>query len=168
MTLADFTAPGLIVPHLRGRDVAGVIQELSEALRRERRVPDLPGFCQAALNRERLVSTDTEGGMAFPHARLGDLVELSFALGRTDRPLAWRAGAAESVRFVFLIAVPATESAQYLQLISGLVRLAKDAAAMEALGSAPDVEQLFQVLSRAGVRNRLDAGGTAMGGSARQ
>src|SRR5207244_2255689 len=32
MTLADFTGPGLIVPHLRGRNVASVIQELSQAM----------------------------------------------------------------------------------------------------------------------------------------
>ena len=73
MTLADFTSAGLIIPHLRGQDVATVIQELSQAMRRERRVPDLLPFYHAALNREFLVSTDMEAGMAFPHARLPGL-----------------------------------------------------------------------------------------------
>jgi len=93
MTLADFTSPGLIIPHLRGQDVASVIQELSQALQREGRVGDLLPFYHAALNREFLVSTDMEAGMAFPHARLPGLKELSFALGRSGEPLGWGANA---------------------------------------------------------------------------
>ena len=40
VTLADYISVGLIVPHLRGHDVASVIQELSEALKLAGRVPD--------------------------------------------------------------------------------------------------------------------------------
>ena len=40
MTLADFTSPGLVIPYLRGQEVATVIQELSQAMHREKRVPD--------------------------------------------------------------------------------------------------------------------------------
>ncbi len=158
MTLADFTAPGLIVPRLRGHDVPDTIQELSQALQRERRIPDLLLFYHAALNRELLVSTDTEAGIAFPHARLTGLKALSFALGRADRPIAWRAGAGESVRLVFLIAVPATESAQYLQLISGLVRLSKDASLMEAVREGSDAAQIYRVLERVAIRHSQSPG----------
>ena len=80
MTLADFTSPSLIISHLRGQDAASVIQELSQALQREKRVPDLLPFYHAALNHEFLVSSDMEAGMAFPHARLPGLKELAFAL----------------------------------------------------------------------------------------
>src|SRR5437867_4500464 len=71
-TLADFTDPRLIIPELRGKDVPAVIQELTETLRREDRVPDFASFSQSVLKRELLVSTATEAGMAFPHARLAD------------------------------------------------------------------------------------------------
>src|SRR5262245_3757014 len=120
MTLTDFTSPGLIVPHLEGRDVPSILQELTHALHREKRVPDMLPFYHAALNREFLVSTDMESGMAFPHARLASLNELSFALGRTAEPVAWGARTGRAVRLVFLLAVPATDSTQFLQVISGL------------------------------------------------
>src|SRR5215813_9227992 len=126
MTLADYTSPGLIIPHVRGPDVAAVIQELSHAMQREGRVPDLLPFYHAALNREFLVSTDVEAGMAFPHARQAGLRELSFAFGRIDPPLHWGTGNGRMVGVVFLIAVPATDATQHLLLISGLVRLARD------------------------------------------
>ena len=152
MTLADFTSPGLIIPHLRGGDAASVIQELSQVLQHEKRVPDLLPFYHAALNREFMVSTDMEAGIAFPHARLPGLKELSFALGRSREPLTWGKRADRSVRLVFLIAVPATDSTQYLLLISGLARLARDSRLLETLHRAQDTFQILDVLQQIKLR----------------
>src|SRR5216683_3330388 len=148
MTLADFTCPGLIIPHLRGEDAAAVIQELGQAMQREQRVPELLPLCQAAQDRELRMSTDLEAGMAFPHARLPGLKELSFALGRSDEPLRWGAKEIGSVRLVFLMAVPAADLTQYLQLISGLARLAKDSRRVEKLYAAHDALQILDVLQQ--------------------
>lgn len=156
MTLADLTSPGLIVPHLRGQDAASVIQELSQALQREGRVPDLLPFYHTALNREFLVSTEMEAGMAFPHARLPGLKELSFAFGRSGEPLPWGARGACTVRLVFLIAVPATEATQHLLLISGLARLAKENRLVEKLHAAQDTFQILEVLQQVRLFTRWD------------
>jgi len=56
------------------------------------------------------------------------------------------------VRLVFLIAVPATDSTQYLQLISGLARLAKDGRLVEKLHAAQDTFQVFEVLQQITLR----------------
>lgn len=152
MTLADFTSPGLIVPHLQGQDAASVIQELSQALQREKRIPDLLPFYHTALNHEFLVNSDVEAGMAFPHARLPGLGELSFALGRSDEGLRWGAKAIRPVRLVFLLAVPATDSTQYLSVIAGLARLAKNARLVEKLQSGQDENQMFEVFQQIELR----------------
>jgi len=151
-TLADFTSPDLIIPHLRGHDVASVVQELSHALQRENRVPDLLPFYHAALNRELLLSSHWDPDIAFPHARLPGLKGLSFALGRSDQPLSWGAKASRPVRLVFLIAVPATEATQYLSLISGLARLAKEGQLVGKLRGATDAAQMFDVLQQIELR----------------
>jgi len=147
-TLADFTSPGLIIPHLRGEQATSVIQELSLAMQREGRVPDLLPFYHAALNREFLVSTEMESGMAFPHARLPGLKEVSFAFGRSDEPLMWGARGSRAVRSVFLLAVPATESTQYLLLISGLARLSRQSELMKELQTAKDTFEILGVLKK--------------------
>ena len=157
-TLADFTGPGLIIPHLRGQDAASVIQELSRAMQREGRVPDLLPFYHAALNHEFLVGTEMEAGMAFPHARLPGLKELSFAFGRSVEPLGWGAKAVRSVRLVFLMAVPATDSTQYLLLISGLARLAKDEQLVERLHAVQDTFQILEVLQQVRLRSSASSG----------
>ena len=145
MTLADFTSPGLIIPRLQGQDAQSVIHELSQALQRENRVGDMLPLYEAALKRELLVSTDMAVGMAFPHARLTGLKELSFALGRSDKPFSWSVKS-RPVRLVFLLAVPANDAMQHLQLISGISRLAGQPQRVEELYAAKDPADILGVL----------------------
>lgn len=152
LTLADFTSPGLILPSLEGQDALEVIHELCQAMKREKRVPDLLHFYHAALNREFLGGHALEAGMAFPHARLPGLKQLSFALGRTDEPLRWGAKPDRSVRLVFLLAIPETESAQYLSLMSGLARVAKDRRLVEELLAGRVNSQMFEIFRRVELR----------------
>jgi len=143
MTLADFTNPGLIVPHLRSRDATSVIHELSLAMHREGCVPDWLPFYHEALNREFLLSTDMESGMAFPHARLAGLKALTFAFGRSDEPFAWGPQLSHPVRMVFLLAVPATDAEHYLSLVSGLARLSGNAPLLETIRGAADSTEII-------------------------
>jgi mannitol/fructose-specific phosphotransferase system IIA component (Ntr-type) len=154
MTLAHFTSPGLIVPHLRGQDVATLLQELSHALHQEKRVPDMLPFYHAVLNREFLMSTDMESGLAFPHARLASLNELSFALGRTAKPVWWGARTGHPVRLVFLLAVPATDSTQYLQVVSGLARFAKETRLVERIHTAQNAFEICEVLQQVSLQGK--------------
>ena len=143
MTLADFTRPGLIVPHLRSRDATSAIHELSLAMQREGCVPDWLPFYHEALNREFLLSTDMEAGMAFPHARLAGLKDLAFAFGRSDEPFAWGPQLTHPVRMVFLLAVPATDAEQYLPLVSGLARLSSNNPLLEKIRSAANGAEII-------------------------
>lgn len=151
-TLADFTAEGLMIPQLRGQDPVSVIQELSQVLQRENRIPDLLPFYHSALNRELMVSTNLEFEMAFPHARVPGLKEVSFAVGRSDVPMGWGAGGVGLVRLVFLMAVPETDASEYLLLIAGLVRLAKDGRLVDRLRGARSPSQMRGVLEEVGLR----------------
>ncbi|MBI4664044.1 MAG: PTS sugar transporter subunit IIA [Verrucomicrobia bacterium] len=151
-SVADFTSEALIVPKLSERDAAGVIQELSRLLQQEARVPDSLPFYHAALNREFLVSTAMDYGMAFPHARLPGLKQLSFALGRSANPIVWGSQATVSIRLVILTAVPATDATTYLSLISALARLAKDAHRLQELHAVQDAAALFAILRQIAIR----------------
>ncbi|HUL53693.1 MAG TPA: PTS sugar transporter subunit IIA [Opitutaceae bacterium] len=152
MTLADFTRPGLIIEHLDSRDAGSAIHELSMALHRGGCIPDWLPFYHEALNREFLLSTDTEAGMACPHARLPGLRELAFAFGRSDRPFSWGPGVAHPVRMVFLLAVPPANPEHYLALVAALARLAGDDSLLETIRRAPDGAGLMAAFSRVALR----------------
>jgi mannitol/fructose-specific phosphotransferase system IIA component (Ntr-type) len=145
MTLADFTRPGLIVPRLVSRDATSAIHELSLVLQREGCVPDWLPFYHEALNREFLLSTDMEAGMAFPHARLPGLRELAFAFGRSEAPFTWGPGITHPVRMVFLLAVPSAVADQYLPLVSGLARLSGNLPLLDVIRGAADSATIMAV-----------------------
>lgn len=152
MSLADFTEPALMLPELSGQDPAVVIQQLSQALQRTSRVPDLLPFYQAVLNREFLISTALDYGIALPHARLSTLKNLCFALGRSSAPLQWGTKDSPPVRLVFLLAVPSTEAAEYLLLMGGLGRLGKDPLLLSQLLAAGNSNDMFSVLRQIKLR----------------
>jgi mannitol/fructose-specific phosphotransferase system IIA component (Ntr-type) len=152
ITLGDYTSSALILAELREQETAGVIKELSRLLHLEGCIPDLLPFYNEALNREFLVNTATENGFAFPHARLSGVSRMHFALGRSRQPLVWGTKGSLPVSFVCLVAVPATDAAPYLQLLSGLIRLGSNAESLRRLREAPDAEQMLQVLRQVKVR----------------
>lgn len=153
-SLADYSAPGLIVPRLRERDTAGVVKELSHVLHQQGRIPDLLAFYHAALNHEFLVNSATDYGIAFPHARLHGVTESCFAFGCTPTPFAWGTRPAAPAQCVFLLAVPATDAAGFLQLLSALARLGQEPAFLDELRALQTGEGIFELFKKVKVRQR--------------
>lgn len=152
MNLASFTLPSLIVPELVSQEAPDVIGELCNLLYREQCVPDVASFYHTVMSRECLADTAMEAEMAFPHGRLPELKTLTFAFGLSKKPMRWGTQALGSVRMVFLMAVPAEDSMQYLQLISCLARLGGDPEATQALLNAKDANQILEVFRRVPMR----------------
>jgi PTS system nitrogen regulatory IIA component len=152
-TLADYTRRGLVVAELREPDTAGVIGELSQALQREGCLTDVLPFYQAALNQELLNNSALGCGIALPHARLPGVRKLQFALGRARQPLVWGAGGCGRVGLVFLLAVPATDAAQCLQVLASLARLGSQPDLVRGLQHARDVDGMIEVLRAVALRH---------------
>ena len=152
-SLADYTSPALIVPEVRERDAAGVVKELSQTLHQQGCVPDFLAFYHAAMNHEFLVNSATESGIAFPHARLHGVVQSSFAFGRSQEPFIWTGRPSPPVQFVFLLAVPATDAAGFLQLLSALARLGRENHLLNQLRSQESPEAIFELFKEVEVRH---------------
>jgi mannitol/fructose-specific phosphotransferase system IIA component (Ntr-type) len=146
--LADYTRPALVQPCLRERDTAGIISELSQALQQQGFVPDVLPFYHAALNRELMANSALDCGIAFPHARLGGVKQLQFALGRVPHPVIWGAKGSWPVQLVFLLAVPATGAANYLHLLASLARLGQQPELVGQLRSAGSTDLILGLLSK--------------------
>src|SRR2546422_61775 len=119
-------------------------------------------YCVESVAGTAIKNTNRTERTAFPPQLNGSSLrprakEISFALGRSDEPLSWGGNAVRSVRLVFLIAVPATDSTQYLSLISGLARLAKEERLVEQLHAAPDTDQIFEALHQVKLRSSTNS-----------
>ncbi|HTZ20235.1 MAG TPA: PTS sugar transporter subunit IIA [Opitutaceae bacterium] len=147
-TLADYTCPMLLAPGLHGQNPSAVIHELSYLLYRAGFVPDVLPFYRTALERERIGSSATDYGWAWPRAMVQDLAQPCFALGRCLVPLAWSPGLKPSVRCVFLLAVPMNYTDNDRALEAGLRRLNTDQPLRRRLCAARDLGEMFDVLSQ--------------------
>jgi mannitol/fructose-specific phosphotransferase system IIA component (Ntr-type) len=152
-SLADFTRPSLVLPHLRGRDAAAIIHELCVSLHRDNCIPELLPFYQAALNQEMLTNSAQPSGIAFPHGRLGGVKRLAFALGRVAEPVTWVAKSSSPVRLIFLVAVPATDAATYLQLLASLARLGQSPELIGRLHQAEGQDEILTILNQVRFRH---------------
>ena len=145
-SLAEYTQSAVVMPRLREDDTAGIISELSQVLHRQGFVPDLLPFYQTALNQELLTNSALDCGLAFPHARLSGIKQLQFAFGRVREPIGWGARRSWSVQLIFLLAVPATDAAGYLQLLASLARLGHQPGVLAQLRAAESAEAILAVL----------------------
>jgi mannitol/fructose-specific phosphotransferase system IIA component (Ntr-type) len=152
-SLADFTCPALLIPKLQERDTAGAVKELSQGLHQQGYVPDLLAFYHAALNHEFLVNSATSCGIALPHARLNAISESRFAYGRSSQGIGWGSGISARIEFVFLLAVPATDAAGFLQLLSAIARLGQQESLRDRLRSRQTPEELFDFFQQIKVRH---------------
>jgi mannitol/fructose-specific phosphotransferase system IIA component (Ntr-type) len=151
-TLAEYTTCSLLLPDCGSTSAAEVIEELTAALDRAERLSNRSAFLQAVMAREQLSPTSLPIGWATPHARLGSLPMLSFALARTSHPFRWFGGSEAPMRLVWLFAVPEMETRQYLNLIAGIVRLGQDITRTQQLLKAPDALAMYDVLQQIPLR----------------
>lgn len=156
-TLADFTSPALMVPNLKGQVPAAVIAELCSALQEGEGLSDSEAFCESVMARELMSPTAISPGFALPHARLAGLPNLSFALARSSKPLAWFGENSVRVQVVFLFAVPEAQAKTYLNVISAVAKLSQNPALVRELMRAPDGRAMFEVLKHAPLRQPRSA-----------
>ncbi|HLH55960.1 MAG TPA: PTS sugar transporter subunit IIA [Verrucomicrobiae bacterium] len=144
--LADFTRPELLVPMLKSTTPAEVVAELTDQLDRTGMLENRKTFLDAVIARERLSPTACSPGWALPHARLAELPELIFALGKSFKPLAWAGG--QSVNTVWLFAVPEGETKAYLNLVASVARFSQNTAQLAKLSAASDASLMFEVMGQ--------------------
>jgi mannitol/fructose-specific phosphotransferase system IIA component (Ntr-type) len=150
-TLADFTRPELIVARLRESDPAGIIEELSRQFRAQGVVADVLSFYHAAINQEFLSNSATPAGFALPHARSPQVGRVTLAIGRVSEPVIWGLRGSWPVETVFLIAVPPSDTSDYLALRSGLASLGRQEAMLARLRTAADAHEIFGLLKGIGL-----------------
>jgi len=148
-TLADYTAPALLVPRLQGCTTPAVMDELSQVLHHaDHPMPNLCSDSRAALQRELLTGVDLTYGTVFPRVRVSGIPRPRFALGRTAEPLQWLAKCYPPTELVFLLAEPAASTPESEQLVETLSRLRRGQAILSDVRLARTAEEMLLLLQR--------------------
>ena len=144
--ISRFSAEELMLVDLGDGTRADAIAKLAKAMEEHKFISNADNLVTAAMERESVLSTAMEGGIAFPHVRGVEGGGLTLAMGVSKKGVDWDG---EKVNIVFLSAIPVAVSAFYLRLMSGLTQAFSKDANRKALLEATDAAALWKALQKA-------------------
>lgn len=144
--ISRFSAEELMVCGLGACSREEAIARLARAMEENRFVSSAENLVTAALEREGVLSTAMEGGLAFPHVRGVEGGGLTLAMGVSKEGVDWDG---EKVHLVFLSAIPVAVSAFYLRLMAGIAQSFAKEANRKAVLEAKDAAALWKALQKA-------------------
>ncbi|MCF7847389.1 MAG: PTS sugar transporter subunit IIA [Kiritimatiellales bacterium] len=141
-----FTSPELMIPALSGTTADEVLAELCGRMADEGFVNDGAHLLRMAQQREAIISTGVDNGLAFPHVRGVEGGGLTMALGIHRKGIKFGGPGRTLSRVFFFMVIPTATSAFYLKLLSGLANTFREKDARELLVSAQTEEDLWKAL----------------------
>lgn len=144
-----FSAEALMIPALKGTDRDSVLAELCQKLEDEGFVDDAGKLLESALQREAIITTAVESGLAFPHVRCIEGGALTLALGIAPKGIKFDPAGKASTRIVFFMVIPTAASAFYLKLLAGLSQVFQKPENRDKLLEADTPEKLWKALMKA-------------------
>ena len=144
--IARFTAPELMMVNLKGATGEEVLAEICQRMEKEGFVKDGEHLLDLALQREAIISTAVDNGLAFPHVRAVEGGGLSMAVGISKKGVKFGGPGRTLSRIFFFVVIPTATSAFYLKLIAGLSRRFREKEAREMLLGCSTEEELWKAL----------------------
>lgn len=144
--IARFSSPELMIPKLSSDTRDDVLAELCTKMEAEGFVEDASKLVDAAMQREAIISTAVDHGIAFPHVRGVEGGGLSLVLGVKKKGLKFGAPGRKLTRIVFFMVIPTAASAFYLKLLAGLTQTFQKEEAREKLLEADSPDKLWKAL----------------------
>lgn len=146
--ISRFSAEALMVPDLVAGSAADAIEILAGKMETEGFVSHADKLILSALERESMLSTAMEHGLAFPHVRGVEGGSLTLACGVSKEPFPWDSAGTQT-NIVFLITIPSAVSAFYMRLIAGLTEAFLKEPNRRALLEAETPTALWKALTKA-------------------
>ncbi len=146
--ISRFSAEALMVPDLVAGSAADAIEILAGKMESEGFISRADKLITSALERELMLSTAMENGLAFPHVRGVEGGSLTLACGVSKEPFTWDADGTQT-NIVFLITIPTAVSAFYMRLIARLTAAFIKAENRQALLESETPSALWKALTKA-------------------
>lgn len=143
---ARFSNPQLVLPNLLGRTMPEVLQEIVGRLSCLGWIAQPQEILRAAIQREELVTTALEHGLAFPHVRGVEGGGLVVAVGLSRKGVHFSPGGRRLTRILFFSVIPQAASSLYLKIVGGLVKALRTDEARKTLLSCQDSSKAWEVL----------------------
>jgi PTS system nitrogen regulatory IIA component len=148
MKILEILPKKAIIPDLKGRTKKQVLDELIDALLREKPELDRERLMAVLLERERLGSTGIGDGIAIPHGKLRDLDQLILSFGKSVLGVDFESMDGKPVHLFFLLVAPENCTGIHLRALARIARLLKNALVRKRLASANTQDEIFLVIQQ--------------------
>ena len=133
---------------LTERSQDDALREASELLRDHPAMIDINNFRSDLIARERLSSTASGSGLAFPHARSDAVNDIVIAAARSQEGVLFE-GQGEPVHLLFVMGTPKDRIPDHLACVASLARALRQKELRQKLLSAETVEEFIANLQAA-------------------
>lgn len=130
--LSSLLDPTRITLNVTSAKRTTALNEVARLLDGHAGVTNFQGFYNELLARERLDTTCLGNEIALPHARTEHVTEIVIAVGRSEAGVHFENGN-QNVRLMFVLGTPKSNPGDYLQVVSALCKILKEASNREAL-----------------------------------
>ena len=144
--ISRFTSPELMMISLKGTSPEEVLGEMCDKMEKEGFVEDGKHLLELSLQREAIVSTAVDNGLAFPHVRGVEGGGLTMLVGIHKKGIKFGGPGRTLTRIFFFMIIPTATSAFYLKLLSGLANIYHDKEPREALLTGQTEGDLWKAL----------------------
>jgi mannitol/fructose-specific phosphotransferase system IIA component (Ntr-type) len=107
---------------------------------------DIDSLTKALKEREEIMSTGIGFGIAIPHAKIGTIQEMSFAIGISREGIDFDSMDGEPVHLVILVAAGEKQHKEYLRLLSNIMSIIKKDHVKDSIINAATSEDVLEIL----------------------
>ena len=146
--IARFSDAKIMLPKIKAKSTEEVIEALALVLEEKEFVDKSSKLVKRALEREAIVSTGFENGLAFPHVRDVEGGALTLTLATLETPIRFNPASKDQTNIVFFAAIPAIGSVFYLKLLAGITKSMQKQTNKDKLLEAETQAELWKALVR--------------------
>jgi mannitol/fructose-specific phosphotransferase system IIA component (Ntr-type) len=149
MRLSDLLSEQTITVSLRHTDKLGVIEELLDLAMKTSRIKDRSIALKAVMDREQLMSTGLEKGVAVPHAKTKAAEDLSMALGISKEGIDFQSADGKPSHLFFFLLAPEAAAGPNVKVLAQIARLTNAPDFRQTLKEASSPKEVLNIIASA-------------------
>lgn len=145
----DMFSPDRVVD-LASETKEGVIRELVDVLATCKHVTDRKELLDRILEREQTMSTGVGVGLALPHVKIPSIKDFAIAIGRHKKGVDFQSIDKKPTHIVIMIGCHEAQSADYMKVLSKLVRALREQEFQRRIMLADDPQEIVDLFTGPG------------------
>ena len=148
MRITEFLKLEAVVSHLAARTKADVLTELAASVSKVAPTVPVSRIHEVLREREKIGSTGMEKGVAIPHGRLAEIVDLVACFGVSKEGVDFDARDGKPSHFFFALVAPENSAGVHLKALSKVSRLFRSDALRDAILSANTPGEIYALIAQ--------------------